>query len=576
MKMWKRFFQKLSLLQKLLLMFLTAVLIPLCMSTVFFYRSTEQRLLEITYENMYSSNQQISSNVKAQLDQFQQISSIIYTDETLQTYLTQIYKKDYPIVEAYNYIDGLFYSFLATNGNIANICLYVNNETIPEDGLFLRHITMDAFAGQYLNELSHTSGQDFFSNVILDEKGNNIIYLGRILNFNTATQPYGMITIGFKEELLYSLIEKEEQTKSVYLLNEKNDIISATDKSLLNRKFSDVFGQDLRENQEVITIGDERCLLVYNTMYHGWKTVSLTPLDEVMQPSRKTAVQIVILALICLFASTAMVVVIARYLSRRLNKLNRQAAQIEQGDFTVWPDDYDSDEIGQLGSAFNQMSLRLKALIDELYVKELAKRDAELYALQSQINPHFLYNTLSGVSSLAIQNGDRDVSQIVNHLARFYQISLNMGYQYITLEKELALTRHYLAIQHMRFGDDFTETWEIDNSLLKCEVLKLILQPFVENAINHARSQNDVPLHIEIRAFPAEDDRKKWMCLEVEDDGCGMSETQVKAIMSAQAPKGYGILNVHKRIQLAYGSDYGVFITSRKGQGTKIALALPM
>ena len=576
MKLWKRLFQKLSLLQKLLLMFLAAVLVPLCLSTVFFYKRTEQRLLEITYENMYSSNQQISSNVKAQLDRFQQISSLIYTDETMQAYLTQTYTKDYPIFEAYKYIDGLLYSLLTTNGNIASIHLYVNNETIPEDGLFVSHLHSNQFTEQYLAELTHTAGGDFFSNVIQDENGSNIIYLGRILNFNTEMQPYGMVTLGFKEDLLYSLIEKEEQTKSVYLLNENGIIISAADKSLLNKRFSDTFGLSLERNQEVVTIEDEAYLLVYNTMYHGWRTVSLTPLDEVMQPSQKTAVQIVILAVISLSITTAMVVVIARYLSRRLNKLNRQAAQIEQGDFSVWPGDHDSDEIGQLSLAFNQMSTRLKDLIDELYVKELAKRDAELYALQSQINPHFLYNTLSGISSLAIQSGSQNVSQIVNHLARFYQISLNMGYQDITLKKELELTRHYIAIQHMRFGTDFAETWEIDETLLEQSVLKLILQPFVENALNHARSESDTPLAITIRAYRSVCAEKAVLRLEIEDNGCGMPPEQAQTMLLAQSAKGYGILNVHKRIQLAYGSDFGVAISSKPHQGTKIVLTLPL
>src|SRR5690606_29017509 len=111
--------------------------------------------------------------------------------------------------------------------------------------------------------------------------------------------------------------------------------------------------------------------------------------------------------------------------------------------FILLPIDSSKDEIGQLSTAFNNMSTRLKDLIDTLYVKEIAKRDAELYALQSQINPHFLYNTLSGISSLAIQHGDAEVSTIVNHLARFYHTSLNMGHQYLTLEKEIALTKHY-------------------------------------------------------------------------------------------------------------------------------------
>lgn len=576
MKLWKRFFQKMSLLQKLLFIFIIVMIAPLCLTTVFFYQRTEQRLLEITYENMNSSIQQISSNVRAQMDQMQQISSLIYTDETMQTYLTQVYTKDYSIMEAYDYIDGLLYSMLTINGNISSIHLYVANETLPEDGLFLRHIPPDEFSNTFLNTLSHTSGGVFFSNVIPDKKGNNIIYLGRILNYNSETQPYGMVTIGFKEDLLHSLIEKEEQNKLVYLLDEKGTIISASDKSLLNQRFSDAFGLSLKNNQEVVTIADKSFLLVYTTMFHGWTAVSLTPLEEIIDPSHKTAVYIVIIAMISFAISTCMVVVIARYLSRRLNKLNRQAAQIEQGNFTVWPDDYDSDEIGQLSAAFNQMSVRLKALIDELYVKELAKRDAELYALQSQINPHFLYNTLSGISSLAVQNGDQDVSQIVNHLARFYQISLNMGNQYLTLEKELTLTRHYIAIQHMRFGDDFTESWEISEDLLQHEVLKLLLQPFVENAINHAQTASNVPLHITIRAYALCRNNKTSLCLEVEDDGCGMSKEKAESILNIPSSKGYGILNVHKRIQLAYGDDYGVSISSEIDQGTRITLLLPM
>lgn len=576
MKLWKRFFQKMSLLKKLLFIFILVMIAPLCLTTVSFYQRTEQRLLEITYENMNSSIQQISSNVRAQMDQLQQISSLIYTDETMQSYLTQVYTKDFSVMEAYDYIDGLLYSMLTINGNISRIHLYVANETLPEDGLFLRHIPSDEFSDTFLDALSRTSGGVFFSNVIPDEKGNNIIYLGRILNFNPGTQPYGMVTIGFQEDLLYSLIEKEEQNKFVYLLDEKGTIISASDKSLLNQRFSDAFGLSLEENQEVVSIADESFLMVYTPMFHGWTAVSLTPLDEIMEPSNKTAFYIVIIAIISFAISTCMVVVIARYLSRRLNKLNRQAAQIEQGDFTVWPDDYDSDEIGQLGAAINHMSIRLKALIDELYVKELAKRDAELYALQSQINPHFLYNTLSGISSLAVQNGDQDVSQIVNHLARFYQISLNMGNQYLTLEKELTLTRHYMAIQHMRFGDDFTESWEIAEGLLQHEVLKLILQPFVENAINHAQTAGDSPLHITIRAYAVCRDKKTSLCLEVIDDGCGMPEEKAESILNAPSSKGYGILNVHKRIRLAYGDDYGVSISSKTGQGTKITLLLPM
>src|SRR5690606_17784415 len=134
--------------------------------------------------------------------------------------------------------------------------------------------------------------------------------------------------------------------------------------------FSEATGFELSTNREVIAANGHASLLVYNTMSHGWKTVSLTPLDEIMRSSRKSAMLIVIIALFSLVLSTLMIIVIAKYLSRRLRKLNLQAAQVEQGNFTLLPDDFSTDEIGQLRSAFNQMSARLKDLIDKLYIKE--------------------------------------------------------------------------------------------------------------------------------------------------------------------------------------------------------------
>lgn len=576
MKTVKKLFNNSSLLQKLLLMFLTVTIAPLVFITIFFYDRTEQRLLELTYENMHSSNQQISSNVNAQLDILRQISSLIYTDDTLQTYLTQTYTKDYSFVEAYRYIDGLLYSLLAANNNLASINLYVHNKTLPEDGLFLKHITPENLPIDYLTKLQQTYGNNIFSNVIEGDAGKNVIYLGRILNFNSQNQHYGMMTIGIYEELLYGLIEKEEHNKRVYLLNEDDQIISAADKSLLNRPFGEAIGPELSDNRTVVDIDGHPNLLVYNAMPQGWKTVSLAPINEIMSSSRKTALQIVVISLCSLALSILMIIVIAKYLSRRLRKLNRQAAQVEQGNFILLPIDASKDEIGQLGTAFNEMSARLKDLIDKLYVKEIAKRDAELYALQSQINPHFLYNTLTGISSMAIQNDDIEVSEIVNHLARFYQTSLNMGHQYITLEKELALTKHYLAIQHMRFEDSFIEHWEIDESLLSHETIKLLLQPFVENALNHAIYDTRKILNISIRVYQFVHADAPALLLEVEDDGCGMSAEQVETLLSTESKAGYGIKNVHERVQLTYGQHYGVTIQSRLGQGTKIVIALPL
>lgn len=223
------------------------------------------------------------------------------------------------------------------------------------------------------------------------------------------------------------------------------------------------------------------------------------------------------------------------------------------------------------------MTKRLQVLIDELYVKEIAKRDAELYALQSQINPHFLYNALSAVSSLAIRKGDTQVSSLVGHLSRFYQVSLNMGRKTISIEKELAITRHYLAIQHIRFADMFEETITVDETLMQHETLKLMLQPFVENAINHAMRDDSDKLHIRIsvQKIPFKDG-KEAVCFEVEDDGPGIPAEKVENLTQSQPDTGYGIFNVNERIQLAYGKEYGVTIHSSPEQGTLVRLTIPL
>src|SRR5690606_26319549 len=142
-----------------------------------------------------------------------------YTDETLRDYLTKSYTNEIAIVEAFKYIDGLLYSMLTANTNLSGIRLYVHNQTLSEDGLFLKHLTSELLETPFLSHIQQTYGNNIFSDVALDDNGNNVIHLGRILNYNTQNQMYGMVTIGLYENSLHRLIEKEEQNKSVYLLN---------------------------------------------------------------------------------------------------------------------------------------------------------------------------------------------------------------------------------------------------------------------------------------------------------------------------------------------------------------------
>lgn len=319
------------LMVKLLFMFTAAAVIPITIITLFSYSRTERQLVDVAYNNMNASNQQINANVDAQLDIFRHVSSNLYTDDGLRDYLIQDYTRDYDFVEAYRYINNRLYSLLAANGNIAQIRIYVYNESIPSDGLFIGHTDEDNTPSGFLLALEKSYGNDLFSDILKDAKGNDCFLLGRILNYNSQAQPYGLLTIAIREDLLYTLIEKEDAIKDVFLLNAENKVMSARDKKLLNQDITEAVGLTLpadRSGSEMVELEGQKSLAVYNTMQNGWKTVSIIPYQDIVADARKTSGQIIIIALFSILFSSMMVVMISQYLSRRLKALIFQAYKV--------------------------------------------------------------------------------------------------------------------------------------------------------------------------------------------------------------------------------------------------------
>jgi two-component system, sensor histidine kinase YesM len=319
-------------------------------------------------------------------------------------------------------------------------------------------------------------------------------------------------------------------------------------------------------------VNGERSLVVFNRMKLGWKTVSVVPFNYVLADARQASNRLLFISAISILLAIILIFLTSRYFSNRFLTLYRFIRKVGNEDFNFQLRSSGSDEIGQLANAFNDMKLRLDEQINEVYKKEILKKEAELYALQSQINPHFLYNTLSIISSHAFRNKDTELGSIVKHLSNFYKTTLNQGKRNILILKELDITRHYIAIQHMRFEKLFQVHWQIDQSLYVHQTLKLMLQPFVENAINHAVWDHDRTLTIIIRLYKSNNS----ICFEVVDDGSGMTEEQSSNVLQANKESGYGIRNVHERIQLAYGSNYGVAIYSRLGIGTQVVITIPL
>jgi two-component system sensor histidine kinase YesM len=265
-----------------------------------------------------------------------------------------------------------------------------------------------------------------------------------------------------------------------------------------------------------------------------------------------------------------------------IKKLHDVTTTITKNDLQALMTSSNVDEITELGMSFNIMIGKIRQLLDAKIKEQENLKKAELRALQAQINPHFLYNTLDTIVWMAESNQSGQVIEIVRALSSFFRIALSKGRDWITIRQELEHVRSYLTIQKMRYRDILDFKIEVDDAILDGTILKLTLQPLVENALYHGIKNKREGGMITVRARCAADD---LVLLEVQDDGVGLTPYKLARIQEAMnddtddfsfKESGFGLENVHKRIKLYYGKQYGLTIHSRYQEGTRVTVAIPL
>jgi two-component system, sensor histidine kinase YesM len=272
---------------------------------------------------------------------------------------------------------------------------------------------------------------------------------------------------------------------------------------------------------------------------------------------------------------------ISQSIYRPIKKLHDVTNTITRGDLQALVTRDNVDEIAELGMSFNIMVGRIRELLDAKLKEQENLTKAELRALQAQINPHFLYNTLDTIIWMAESKKTDDVVELVSALSNFFRISLSKGKDWITIGEEVELTRSYLTIQKMRYRDIMDFAIDVDGPVLNSTVLKLILQPLVENALYHGLKHRRPRGTIVVRAHQKSETEA---VLQVQDDGIGMPVEMVQQISDAlnddsdgiHPESGFGLLNVNKRIKLYYGRQYGLSLTSNYGSGTCVGIVIPL
>lgn len=265
-----------------------------------------------------------------------------------------------------------------------------------------------------------------------------------------------------------------------------------------------------------------------------------------------------------------------------IKKLHDVTATITQNDLQVLVTSKNANEIADLGMSFNVMINKIRELLDSKIKEQANLKKAEFRALQAQINPHFLYNTLDTIIWMAEARKNNQVIELVRALSCFFRITLSEGKDWITIQDEIEQTRSYLAIQKMRYRDILDYQIEVDETVLNATILKLLLQPLVENAIYHGIKNKRKGGTVIVRVYRQDEDK---IFLEVEDNGAGFTHYKLAKIQEKinddsdefkLEERGFGLENVNKRVKLYYGKEYGLSIESEYQLGTRVKLVIPM
>jgi two-component system sensor histidine kinase YesM len=407
--------------------------------------------------------------------------------------------------------------------------------------------------------------------------GDHLSVVRPILNLNNYLEPIGYLRVDVKKEDLLGLLSKANVVKksSTYLLGDRGEVVLSSDPNGpatldLPADVSAVPGMGTNYRGDYV--------LQRPIPSSKWRMVTMIPLDEVAQQSRQMRNDLLVL----LFAVTAIAYLLAYLFSfsvtRRITQLTYRLKEVQQGNFIALAQSQGKDEIGELIRTYNFMVEKIGTMNKEQYKLGQEVKSAELKALQSQINPHFLYNTLDMINWMADKGMNAEIKNVVKALSRFYKVSLSNGKDVITLQEEIKHVTFYVQIQNIRFENQIEFEVHVDDSLMDLPIPKITLQPLVENAIFHGlQGRKSREGKVVISAARGEDGVVE---ITVADDGVGMSEellSRLNAGMQAtsRSGSGYGIANVANRIRTYFGESYGVSFQSQPGVGTLATIRIP-
>lgn len=514
--------------------------------------------------NLQSYLQQSVSSMDRTLDGYNSLSDYIAFDRTLAEVFSMEYGTPYEQYEQLTQkVDPILRTASYFHGGMQQITIYTDNGMVKHDTT-VAPVSEIEETDWYQKTLEHP-GLNWFANY-----QEETLFSARKLAFSGAREGVNILYMDVDYQKLFTpYAETLISECGLYITDQDGKLVFEESRfSGKNQNYDLTYSEFLEQRDRGST---DYIILCEQSNTTGWTVWLYQPVGLAGEAMRPIGVMAGVTILICIFAAVLAYFITSGMVSSRIERLTHFMQEVQEGSMDMQMESDDRDEIGMLYRGFGSMMKRIRTLINEVYLSKITQKEAELKALQAQINPHFLYNTLSLINWKALAAGEEDISRMTLALSTFYSTALNRGRNVLQVETELSNTRAYLEIQSMLHDGDFDYEIEAQTEILQCESLNLILQPLVENAIHHGiEEKTDGRGKITVRGW--KEDNCVWFM--VEDNGVGMEQEVADKILTMES-KGYGVRNVDERIRLCYGEKYAMKVESVVGKGTKMTIHFP-
>jgi len=526
--------------------------------------------------------------INQKIESIEKTSISIAQNPQILNYLEEPFENNRQGYENYFYFfNPVYESYIIQNKYIYGTMLYINNKTFPSSWNNIYHMdTMENAEkyGSFLEDDSilqkwnsiHDTEKEVYSRSTAKER---VFSLSRKLITFADKKCIGVLEIEITEKELFENLNNNDANEYYLVFDDSGNMVSESTYKNLPDKYKTSFISVLKDGNEIngVTEFENEKFIVWSIPLEriGYSLAGITPLRNYTgnMPNYTLIIIIVIIAALIVFG--VLIYFVSDKLTRRLKILLKGLKSVRNNNINIKLPVDSYDEFGELAVNFNHMTERIHGLIERVYKAQIVEKESELKALEAQINPHFLYNTLSTISWMARKVNAENIEELAFMLSKFYRLVLSKGNSIITVRDEIELLKAYIEIEKTRFDNLFNVKYELDNDALDYRMIKIVLQPIAENAINHGIAPKGYSGTLVVRL--KHDDENLYF--SIIDDGVGINRNVLQSIYKSEIVKkresGYAIQNVMERINAVYEDKGHISIFSRSGIGCSVTITIP-